>query len=70
MAQAFLIGVDTDTAVGPHRRLFLVLDDKPDRATQAVRNLFPNSKVDCTGFTVLPEAVQKLGLMPGQPKQL
>ncbi len=70
MAEAFLIGVDTEALDRSHRRLFLVLDDTPERAVQAVRHLWPTSKVDWAGIKALPETVEKLGLRLGEPRQL
>jgi hypothetical protein len=73
MTEAFLIGVNTKRAGSgaPDRRLFVVLDDSPEKALIAVRKLMsPASEVELTGIPVLPETALKLGLMPGQPKQL
>jgi hypothetical protein len=70
MPEAFLIGVNTEALDRSDRRLFLVLDDSPERAVQAVRRLWPTSKVDWSGIKALPETVEKLGLRPGAPRQL
>ena len=72
MAEAYLIGVNTprgDSGI-TERRLFVILDDSPDKALGVVQSLCPNSRVELTGIPVLPETVQKLGLVPGYPKQL
>ena len=60
-------GVDADRS---YRRLFLVLDDSPEQAVQAVQRLWPKSKVDWSGIKALPETVEKLGLRLGEPRQL
>ncbi len=70
MPEAFLIGVDTEALDRSYRRLFLVLDDTPERAVQAVRHFWPTSKVDWTGIKALRETVEKLGLRQGEPRQL
>jgi hypothetical protein len=70
MPEAFLIGVNTEALDRSDRRLFLVLDDSPERAVEAVRRIWPTSKVDWTGIKALLETVEKLGLRKGEPKQL
>jgi hypothetical protein len=70
MPEAFLIGVNTEALDRSDRRLFLVLDDSPERAIEAVRRIWPTSKVDWTGIKALRETVEKLGLREGEPKQL
>jgi hypothetical protein len=70
MPEAFLIGVDTETLDRSHRRLFLVLDDSPEQAIQAVLRLWPTSKVDWSGIKALSATVEKLGLRQGEPRQL
>jgi hypothetical protein len=70
MPEAFLIGVDTVALDRSDRRLFIVLEDTPERAVQTVQHLWPMSKVDWTGIKALHQTVEKLGLRQGEPRQL
>jgi hypothetical protein len=70
MPEAFLIGVDTEALDRSNRRLFLVMTDTPERAVDAVRRLWPTSKVAWNGITALPDTATKLGLRPDEPRQL
>jgi hypothetical protein len=70
MPEAFLIGVNTEALDRSDRRLLLVLEDSPERAVEAVRRLWPTSKVQWTGIKALRETVEKLGLRQGEPKKL
>ena len=70
MPDAFLIGVDTEALDRSYRRLFLVMTDTPERAVEAVRRLWPASKVSWSGIKALPDTATKLGLKPDEPRQL
>jgi hypothetical protein len=70
MADAFLIGVDTEALDRSDRRLFLVMTDTPERAIDAVRRLWPMSKVAWSGIKALPDTARRLELKPDEPRQL
>ena len=53
MPEAFLIGVNTEALDRSDGRLLLVLEDSPERAVEAVRRVWPMSKVQWTGIKAL-----------------